>query len=183
MEKEKFELQKRHTENIQELLEDTNVRLNKMEGDYAAQMQSTVRLLPVWSLWAALFISLPSCIPASRAGRAWQGCCGVKTPRLPSRLRLTRGSVWPLPVAVGFPLGSVVVSFSLFLPLQTFIKLSSCFFFFFPPLTFSLEIVSLLFYFLFYLFVSAFLGRHGCFLEMCNAHGKTVRSGGGAVWL
>lgn len=50
MEKEKFELQKRHTENIQELLEDTNVRLNKMEGDYAAQMQSTVRLLPVWSL-------------------------------------------------------------------------------------------------------------------------------------
>lgn len=132
MEKDKFELQKRHTENIQELLEDTNVRLNKMEGDYAAQMQSTVRLLPVWSLWAALFISLPSCIPASRAGRAWQGCCGVKTPRLPSRLRLTRGSVWPLPVAVGFPLGSVVVSFSLFLPLQTFIKLSSCFFFFFP---------------------------------------------------
>lgn len=50
MEKEKFELQKRHTENIQELLEDTNVRLNKMEGEYAAQMQSTVRLLPIWSL-------------------------------------------------------------------------------------------------------------------------------------
>ncbi|XP_063097753.1 centrosomal protein of 112 kDa isoform X2 [Cavia porcellus] len=41
MEKEKFELQKRHTENIQELLEDTNVRLNKMECDYMAQTQST----------------------------------------------------------------------------------------------------------------------------------------------
>ncbi|XP_017919446.1 PREDICTED: centrosomal protein of 112 kDa isoform X4 [Capra hircus] len=45
MEKEKFELQKRHTENIQELLEDTNVRLNKMEGDYAAQMQSTNQMI------------------------------------------------------------------------------------------------------------------------------------------
>uniref|UniRef100_A0A8D2CVC2 Centrosomal protein 112 n=1 Tax=Sciurus vulgaris TaxID=55149 RepID=A0A8D2CVC2_SCIVU len=41
MEKEKFELQKRHTENIQELLEDTNVRLNKMEGEYMAQTQAT----------------------------------------------------------------------------------------------------------------------------------------------
>ncbi|XP_025745679.1 centrosomal protein of 112 kDa isoform X2 [Callorhinus ursinus] len=41
MEKEKFDLQKRHTENIQELLEDTNVRLNKMEGEYVAQTQST----------------------------------------------------------------------------------------------------------------------------------------------
>ncbi|XP_059003602.1 centrosomal protein of 112 kDa isoform X4 [Mustela lutreola] len=41
MEKEKFDLQKRHTENIQELLEDTNVRLNKMEGEYLAQTQST----------------------------------------------------------------------------------------------------------------------------------------------
>ncbi|XP_069398443.1 centrosomal protein of 112 kDa isoform X9 [Ovis canadensis] len=45
MEKEKFELQKRHTENIQELLEDTNVRLNKMEGEYAAQMQSTNQMI------------------------------------------------------------------------------------------------------------------------------------------
>ncbi|XP_021566154.1 centrosomal protein of 112 kDa-like, partial [Carlito syrichta] len=41
MEKEKFDLQKQHTENIQELLEDTNVRLNKMEGEYMAQTQST----------------------------------------------------------------------------------------------------------------------------------------------
>ncbi|XP_054429046.1 centrosomal protein of 112 kDa [Pteronotus mesoamericanus] len=41
MEKEKFDLQKRHTENIQELLEDTNARLNKMEGEYMAQTQST----------------------------------------------------------------------------------------------------------------------------------------------
>lgn len=44
MEKEKFDLQKRHTENIQDLLEDTNVRLNKMEGEYLAQTQSTVNL-------------------------------------------------------------------------------------------------------------------------------------------
>ncbi|XP_029424255.1 centrosomal protein of 112 kDa isoform X6 [Nannospalax galili] len=41
MEKEKFELQKRHNETIQELLEDTNVRLNKMEGEYMMQTQST----------------------------------------------------------------------------------------------------------------------------------------------
>lgn len=45
MEKEKFELQKRHTETIQELLEDTNMRLNKMEGDYMVQTQSTVSAL------------------------------------------------------------------------------------------------------------------------------------------
>ncbi|EHB08547.1 Coiled-coil domain-containing protein 46 [Heterocephalus glaber] len=45
MEKEKFELQKRHTENIQELLEDTNVRLNKMEGEYMAQTQSTNQMV------------------------------------------------------------------------------------------------------------------------------------------
>uniref|UniRef100_A0A671EB33 Centrosomal protein 112 n=1 Tax=Rhinolophus ferrumequinum TaxID=59479 RepID=A0A671EB33_RHIFE len=45
MEKEKFDLQKRHTENIQELLEDTNVRLNKMEGEYMAQTQSTNKMV------------------------------------------------------------------------------------------------------------------------------------------
>ncbi|XP_055430930.1 centrosomal protein of 112 kDa isoform X4 [Bubalus kerabau] len=45
MEKEKFELQKRHTENIQELLEDTNVRLNKMEGEYVAQTRSTNQMI------------------------------------------------------------------------------------------------------------------------------------------
>ncbi|KAJ8251773.1 hypothetical protein GJAV_G00225280 [Gymnothorax javanicus] len=37
MEQEKFDLQKKHTENIQELLEDTNERLAKMEAEYAAQ--------------------------------------------------------------------------------------------------------------------------------------------------
>lgn len=42
MEQEKFELQKKHTENIQELLEDTNVRLAKMEAEYNARSQSTV---------------------------------------------------------------------------------------------------------------------------------------------
>ncbi|XP_022445546.1 centrosomal protein of 112 kDa isoform X6 [Delphinapterus leucas] len=45
MEKEKFELQKQHTENIQELLEDTNIRLNKMEGEYMAQTQSTHQMI------------------------------------------------------------------------------------------------------------------------------------------
>lgn len=41
MEKEKFDLQKKHTENIQELLEDTNARLSKMEGEYLAQTKAT----------------------------------------------------------------------------------------------------------------------------------------------
>lgn len=42
MEQEKFTLQKKHTENIQELLEDTNVRLAKMEAEYNARSQATV---------------------------------------------------------------------------------------------------------------------------------------------
>ncbi|KAK5856328.1 hypothetical protein PBY51_007935 [Eleginops maclovinus] len=41
MEQEKFELQKKHTDNIQELLEDTNLRLAKMEADYNARAQAT----------------------------------------------------------------------------------------------------------------------------------------------
>ncbi|KAK7940340.1 hypothetical protein WMY93_003666 [Mugilogobius chulae] len=41
MEQEKFELQKKHTMNIQELLEETNLRLAKMEADYSARAQST----------------------------------------------------------------------------------------------------------------------------------------------
>ncbi|XP_071372329.1 centrosomal protein of 112 kDa isoform X2 [Centroberyx affinis] len=41
MEQEKFELQKKHTENIQELLEDTNLRLAKMEAEYNARTQAT----------------------------------------------------------------------------------------------------------------------------------------------
>ncbi|XP_074116680.1 centrosomal protein of 112 kDa isoform X5 [Sminthopsis crassicaudata] len=41
MEREKFDLQKKHTENIQELLEDTNVRLSKMEEEYMAQTKAT----------------------------------------------------------------------------------------------------------------------------------------------
>ncbi|KAM9596737.1 centrosomal protein of 112 kDa isoform 1-T3 [Trichechus inunguis] len=45
MEKEKFDLQKKHTENIQELLEDTNIRLNKMEGEYVAQTQATNQMV------------------------------------------------------------------------------------------------------------------------------------------
>ncbi|XP_034075909.1 centrosomal protein of 112 kDa isoform X1 [Gymnodraco acuticeps] len=41
MEQEKFELQKKHTDNIQELLEDTNLRLAKMEAEYNARAQAT----------------------------------------------------------------------------------------------------------------------------------------------
>lgn len=41
LEQEKFQLQKKHTENIQELLNDTNARLNKMEIEYAAQTKAT----------------------------------------------------------------------------------------------------------------------------------------------
>ncbi|XP_042249170.1 centrosomal protein of 112 kDa isoform X1 [Thunnus maccoyii] len=41
MEQEKFELQKKHTDNIQELLEDTNLRLAKMEAEYNARSQAT----------------------------------------------------------------------------------------------------------------------------------------------
>lgn len=42
VEQEKFELQKKHTENIQELLEDTNGRLSKMEAEYNARAKATV---------------------------------------------------------------------------------------------------------------------------------------------
>ncbi|XP_065504127.1 centrosomal protein of 112 kDa isoform X2 [Caloenas nicobarica] len=41
MEKEKFTIRKKHTEDMQELLEDTNVRLSKMEEDYLEQIKST----------------------------------------------------------------------------------------------------------------------------------------------
>ncbi|XP_073526617.1 centrosomal protein of 112 kDa-like isoform X1 [Phyllobates terribilis] len=43
MEQEKFDLQKRHTEKIQELLDDTNARLLKMEGDYVTQTTATAQ--------------------------------------------------------------------------------------------------------------------------------------------
>ncbi|XP_073463950.1 centrosomal protein of 112 kDa-like [Aquarana catesbeiana] len=45
MEQEKFELQKKHTENIQELLDDTNSRLLKMESDYVSQTKSTAQTM------------------------------------------------------------------------------------------------------------------------------------------
>ncbi|KAL4657916.1 centrosomal protein of 112 kDa isoform X1 [Arapaima gigas] len=45
MEQEKVELQKKHTGSIQELLEDTNQRLAKMECEYAAQMQATEKMV------------------------------------------------------------------------------------------------------------------------------------------
>lgn len=42
MELEKFELQKKHSDNIQELLEDTNLRVAKMEAEYSSRSQATV---------------------------------------------------------------------------------------------------------------------------------------------
>lgn len=42
MEQEKFEMQKKHTESIQELLDDTNRRLAKMESEHKARSQATV---------------------------------------------------------------------------------------------------------------------------------------------
>ncbi|XP_076020693.1 centrosomal protein of 112 kDa [Genypterus blacodes] len=41
MEQEKFSLQRKHTGNIQELLDDTNLRLAKMEAEYEARSQAT----------------------------------------------------------------------------------------------------------------------------------------------
>nr|XP_060619050.1 centrosomal protein of 112 kDa isoform X3 [Anolis sagrei ordinatus] len=45
MEKEKFDLQKKHTENIQQLLEDTNARLSKMDAEYLAQTKATTQMV------------------------------------------------------------------------------------------------------------------------------------------
>uniref|UniRef100_A0A670ZU09 Centrosomal protein 112 n=1 Tax=Pseudonaja textilis TaxID=8673 RepID=A0A670ZU09_PSETE len=45
MEKDKFNLQKKHTENIQELLEDTNARLSKMESEYLAETKTTNQMV------------------------------------------------------------------------------------------------------------------------------------------
>nr|XP_033817620.1 centrosomal protein of 112 kDa isoform X3 [Geotrypetes seraphini] len=45
MEQEKFELQKKHTENIQELLDDTNTRLLKMEAEYVSQTKATSQMV------------------------------------------------------------------------------------------------------------------------------------------
>ncbi|XP_068066128.1 centrosomal protein of 112 kDa [Anomalospiza imberbis] len=41
MEKEKFNIQKKHTEDMQQLVEETNARLAKMEEEYLQQTQST----------------------------------------------------------------------------------------------------------------------------------------------
>lgn len=44
-EQEKFEMQKQHTQNIQELLDETNQRLQKMETEYNQQNATTVSKL------------------------------------------------------------------------------------------------------------------------------------------
>ena len=42
VEQQKFELQKLHTRNIQEILDDTNGRLQRMDAEYNQQVSSTV---------------------------------------------------------------------------------------------------------------------------------------------
>ena len=49
-EQEKFDMQKQHTRSMQELLDDTNSRLQRMEEEYAEQMQQTVSFVCVLSL-------------------------------------------------------------------------------------------------------------------------------------
>ena len=41
--REKFELQKQQTQSIEELMNDTNLRLARMENEYRRQMETTVR--------------------------------------------------------------------------------------------------------------------------------------------
>jgi hypothetical protein len=48
-ESEKFEMQKQHTNNIQELLDETNQRLQKMEAEYNKQSENTVCILTLLS--------------------------------------------------------------------------------------------------------------------------------------
>ena len=55
MEKEKYELQKMHTQNIQELLDDTNQRLQSMEDEYNSQTQATVSVIATWISFACFF--------------------------------------------------------------------------------------------------------------------------------
>ncbi|KAL4239252.1 hypothetical protein ACF0H5_000069 [Mactra antiquata] len=44
-EQEKFDMQKQHTKNIQEILDDTNARLQKMEKEYSQQTSSTQNVI------------------------------------------------------------------------------------------------------------------------------------------
>ncbi|XP_059139719.1 centrosomal protein of 112 kDa-like [Physella acuta] len=44
-EQEKFELQKQHTQNIQDILDDTNDRLQRMETEYSSQATTTTNLI------------------------------------------------------------------------------------------------------------------------------------------
>ena len=62
-EKEKFEMQKSHTRNIQEILDDTNGRLQKMEMEYNKQTTSTVNIINIHFLPELNVITIiqPSC--------------------------------------------------------------------------------------------------------------------------
>ena len=44
-EQEKFAMQKEHSQNIQELLDETNERLKRIENEYAQKIESSVSFL------------------------------------------------------------------------------------------------------------------------------------------
>lgn len=50
IQREKFDLQKKHLEDVQELLGDSNHRLAKMEAEYNAQSQTTVSTVDVHNM-------------------------------------------------------------------------------------------------------------------------------------
>lgn len=55
MEQDKFKLQTKHTENIQELLEDTNLRLAQMEAEYIARSRVAVSTVGRGSVHSSQF--------------------------------------------------------------------------------------------------------------------------------
>lgn len=55
-EQEKFDMQKQHTKNIQEILDDTNARLQKMEKEYSQQTTATVIHPPVHTVHICKFL-------------------------------------------------------------------------------------------------------------------------------
>ena len=60
-EQEKFEMQKQHTKSIQEILDDTNARLQKMEKEYSQQTLSTVGYHKLYSYLQIFFNQMYWC--------------------------------------------------------------------------------------------------------------------------
>ena len=62
-EQEKFEMQKQHTKSIQEILDDTNARLQKMEKEYSQQTHSTVSHIFLVTNYATNYVVCRCYIP------------------------------------------------------------------------------------------------------------------------